>query len=668
MFTHRLLTLLVALAISVTVVSSAAAASGNITSATTATPIVITTAAAHGLATGQQVAITGVNGNVAANGIWTVTVVSPTEFSLNASSGIGAYLSEGMWSTDTGGRTTLVVTKTADTDDGACDADCSLREALAVANTDPGAETITFALSTSDPGYNASEHSYTISLTQGELRVANNTVVTVQWTGDDRLILAGFNAHGRIFRADDSILTIDGVTMRDGVATDCGEAPIGHCGGSILTAVSVLNVVNSHITENGAKALDGIGAGVTAIGSVVNILDSTISANVSTVRGGGFYTVGSIVNIANSTISGNLSEFGGGISSNFDLEVSISNSTFAANSSQSIGVDHSSATLRSTILTGAACGVALGGGSGISGQNTLHADFTCGFAAVAVTNFDAELKANGGPTPTHALLADSNAIDAVPTGQCTYLSYGFNPLFANGAPILTDQRGETRPVGGACDIGAFESGIVNQPPTLTNDNYDADVNTPLTVAAPGVLGNDADPDNDTLQASLVSGPSHGTVTLDATGGFTYTPAGGFAGTDSFSYRASDGSASATATATIRVRYRFTGFFAPVDNPPVRNRANSGQAIPLKFSLGGYQGLAIFAGAPTSQQVACTSGVPVDELEVIDTPGASGLTYDALTDTYTYKWKTEKSWKNSCRQLTVVLIDGTTRTAFFEFPK
>src|SRR5207249_3082628 len=61
--------------------------------------------------------------------------------------------------------------------------------------------------------------------------------------------------------------------------------------------------------------------------------------------------------------------------------------------------------------------------------------------------------------------------------------------------------------------------------------------------APGVLGNDTDVDGDALTAVLVSGPAHGTLTLNPNGSFTYTPAANFNGADSFSYRASDGTAS-----------------------------------------------------------------------------------------------------------------------------
>ena len=70
---------------------------------------------------------------------------------------------------------------------------------------------------------------------------------------------------------------------------------------------------------------------------------------------------------------------------------------------------------------------------------------------------------------------------------------------------------------------------------------------------PGVLDGDTDVDGDPLTAVLVAGPSHGTLTLNANGSFTYTPNANYNGTDSFTYRANDGSAhSNVATVTITV--------------------------------------------------------------------------------------------------------------------
>ena len=94
---------------------------------------------------------------------------------------------------------------------------------------------------------------------------------------------------------------------------------------------------------------------------------------------------------------------------------------------------------------------------------------------------------------------------------------------------------------------------VNDVPEAVNDEYSTDEDTALTIAAPGVLGNDTDADGDALSVSILNPPQHGTVTLNSDGSFTYTPAADFSGVDGFSYVASDGVASSeVATVTINV--------------------------------------------------------------------------------------------------------------------
>ena len=103
---------------------------------------------------------------------------------------------------------------------------------------------------------------------------------------------------------------------------------------------------------------------------------------------------------------------------------------------------------------------------------------------------------------------------------------------------------------------------VNDAPVAVDDGYSTAYETALTVAAPGVLANDSDVENSPLTAVLVAGPAHGTVTLNANGSFTYTPAAGFSGTDSFTYKANDGELdSNVATVSIVVA-------ASTNNPPV----------------------------------------------------------------------------------------------------
>ncbi|TAN53603.1 MAG: tandem-95 repeat protein, partial [Methylococcaceae bacterium] len=81
----------------------------------------------------------------------------------------------------------------------------------------------------------------------------------------------------------------------------------------------------------------------------------------------------------------------------------------------------------------------------------------------------------------------------------------------------------------------------NDAPAATADSYGTTEDKLLTVtAAQGVLANDSDPESDGLQAVLVQGPSHGTLTLNGNGSFSYQPEAGYNGTDSFTYQANDG--------------------------------------------------------------------------------------------------------------------------------
>lgn len=80
-----------------------------ITAATNASPIQITSAA-HGLATGASITLTGVGGNTAANGSWSITVVDANNFTLNGSTGNGAYTSGGTYGTGNRVRRPMVPT------------------------------------------------------------------------------------------------------------------------------------------------------------------------------------------------------------------------------------------------------------------------------------------------------------------------------------------------------------------------------------------------------------------------------------------------------------------------------------------------------------------------------------------------------------------------------
>ncbi len=102
---------------------------------------------------------------------------------------------------------------------------------------------------------------------------------------------------------------------------------------------------------------------------------------------------------------------------------------------------------------------------------------------------------------------------------------------------------------------------VNNPPEALDDAYSVSEDSSLQVTASGVLGNDADIDGDPLTANLDSGASNGSLTFNGDGSFTYAPNQDFYGTDTFTYKANDGSADSNiAIVTI--------FVDPVDDTPI----------------------------------------------------------------------------------------------------
>ena len=148
----------------------------------------------------------------------------------------------------------------------------------------------------------------------------------------------------------------------------------------------------------------------------------------------------------------------------------------------------------------------------------------------------------------------------------------------------------------------------------------------------------------TFAAPADSAPATFTIKVQA------TDPGGLTGTD---------------TATVKVIWQFTGFFSPVDAAPTFNVVKAGQSVPVKFSLGGDQGLGVLAGTLVTQ-VACPVSAVLDSVEETLPTATSSLRYDTATGQYIYVWKTDKSWGNSCRKLTLDFADGTSQYALFEF--
>ncbi|MCC5845700.1 MAG: cadherin-like domain-containing protein [Verrucomicrobia bacterium] len=123
--------------------------------------------------------------------------------------------------------------------------------------------------------------------------------------------------------------------------------------------------------------------------------------------------------------------------------------------------------------------------------------------------------------------------------------------------------------------GTFYPVVIPQiPPVSTGNTYSMNAGETLNADAPGVLANDFDANDDVLTAQLQSDVSHGSLTLHPDGSFHYTPNAGFAGEDSFTYAAHDGTDTGnTVTVTIRV-----------NTPPVVN-AGADQSAAMIQGLG-----------------------------------------------------------------------------------
>lgn len=163
---------------------------------------------------------------------------------------------------------------------------------------------------------------------------------------------------------------------------------------------------------------------------------------------------------------------------------------------------------------------------------------------------------------------------------------------------------------------------------------------------------------------------NGMVQLDSVGACTVTASQ--AGVDT--YKTPTGIqvpyfAAEEVTQAFNVTYNFSGFFEPVD--ATLNKANSGQAIPLKWRITDANGNPVtdLAGVSmTAVGFSCPVGVTADLLEEYTT-GSSGLLNHG-DGYYQFNWSTPKSYAKSCKTLKLNLGEGpgSDRTADFQFTR
>ncbi len=113
-------------------------------------------------------------------------------------------------------------------------------------------------------------------------------------------------------------------------------------------------------------------------------------------------------------------------------------------------------------------------------------------------------------------------------------------------------------------------------------------------------------------------------------------------------------------------YTFNNFKKPVKSAPNLNNVEEGSTIPVKFDLGGDQGLNVL---PTyiakSQKIKCSTKQPLGDATEISINNNGGLSINS-EGIYKFNWKTLKKWEDSCRQLILEFTNGETVVAYFKF--
>lgn len=343
---------------------------------------------------------------------------------------------------------TYTVTSADDAGSGTCAATCTLRDAIAAANANSGADVVTFDSSLSGS---------TIVLDiVGKGSIGITESLTIQGLGADRLAVSGgdvaSSTNGGIFSvsANGGTIAISDISLIHGNSALTGGAlSINSYTTSTLSGVTIENNHSStfgggvylgggsatitHSTISGNSA--GGGGGFSSNYTSVSLIDSTVTGN-SASGGGGFYIRGGLT-VNNSTITNNSAYLGGGFELN-KFDGTLTNSIIANNSagagpeffgSTQFGTNN--VTANNTLIKG---GYTIGGT--FSGSNNIF----------GVDPMLGALADNGGPTKTLAPQAGAPVIDMGDNATCE----------------TTDQRGSPRPQDGdangiaICDMGAVE--------------------------------------------------------------------------------------------------------------------------------------------------------------------------------------------------------------------
>jgi len=264
-------------------------------------------------------------------------------------------------------------------------------------------------------------------------------------------------------KSKDSVLTVNGsrIDSNDGA---------GSYGGGLYIHGGEATIHNTTISGNNAT----YGGGINQYGGQTALHRSLISGNEATI-GGGVLNEAGAMSIVNSTISGNSAVDGGGAANyaamTFDNVTVVGNDASGDGGGAANLAAEAEMTLRRSLIAGNTAGgqgrelfhsgkaiagnqfnlFGFGGDSGVAGFTPGGDSFTPASGLAGV--LDATLANNGGPTMSHALVADSPAIDRAPSAECSAVPVG--NVDQRGQPRNRDADGEE--TANECDIGAIEA-------------------------------------------------------------------------------------------------------------------------------------------------------------------------------------------------------------------
>lgn len=324
---------------------------------------------------------------------------------------------------------------------------------------------------------------------------------------------------------------------------------------------------------------------------------------------------------------------------------------------------------------------AVDGSVAVTCDSTSGSTFSIGTTTVTCSASDSRNNSDSRSFTINVADTTAPAITGTPDNAVIEATSAAGATHTWTAPTASDLVDGSRDVG--CSPASGSTFALDETTTVTCSASDTRNNTAESGFTVQVLDTTAPtltiPSSLTLNSTSAAGAT-GTFTVSATDAVdgSVTPTCSAQSGDTFAIGITTVTCSATdahnntsdsETFTVQVVYNFTGFLRPVDNGGVLNVAKAGSSIPVKFKLGGNQGLDIWwnSTAPSSASMACTSAT-TDQVEELTASASSSLNYDTTADQYNYVWKTNSTWAGSCRQLVVKLKDGTTHRANFKFTK